>query len=63
MIIPVPYSRPPAAPEPPALVRVVTREDVTWARPVFKAPPLRVQPPLADVAAFLADRTRDPRAA
>ncbi len=50
MPLPIPFSRPPVAPEPPALVRLVTREDVMWNRPVFKAPPLEVRPPLEDVA-------------
>lgn len=39
-----PLPRPPAA-EPPALVRVVSRNDVQWNRPIFKAPPLAVPTP------------------
>lgn len=39
---------PDRTPEPPAMVRVVSRSDVTWNRPVFKAPPLNVAPPKFD---------------
>lgn len=52
MHLPIPFTRPPTAPEPPALVRVVLREDVLWNRPVFKAPPLQVQPPVFDAKVF-----------
>lgn len=31
--------------ETPAAVLVLTREDVQWNRPVFRAPPLQVVPP------------------
>lgn len=55
MLLPPPFIRPQSATEPPALVRVVAREDAMWNRWIFKAPPLRVQPPLADVAALTAD--------
>lgn len=35
------------------MVYVVSRvEDVLWNRPVFKAPPLVVRPPVINVAAF-----------
>lgn len=34
----------------PAIVRFVAREDVLWNRPVFKAPPLNVVPPFADIS-------------
>lgn len=34
----------------PAIVRVLAREDVLWNRPVFKAPPLDVIPPFADIS-------------
>jgi hypothetical protein len=34
------------------LVRVVSREDVLWNRPVFKAPPLVVRAPVIDAKAF-----------
>jgi hypothetical protein len=40
--------RPERNPEPPALVSVVSRGDVTWNRPVFKAPPLEITPPTLD---------------
>ena len=59
MPFPIPLSRPPVAPEPPALVHSVTREDVIWNRPVFKAPPLVVRPPFEDIAAFTSDLRRD----
>lgn len=36
--------------EPVAIVRLVAREDMLWDRPIFKAPPLRVNPPVADLA-------------
>lgn len=55
MYLPPPIIRPQIAPEPPALVRVLTRDDLHWNRPVFKAPPLNVQPPLADVLALVAE--------
>ena len=28
--------------------------DVQWSRPVFKAPPLKVEPPLTDIRDFIA---------
>lgn len=34
--------------DPPALVRTVSREQVQWNRPMFKAPPLEVVPPTFD---------------
>ncbi len=58
MPFPVPFLRPQLPTEPPALVRVIAREDVLWNRPVFKAPPLNVRPPLQDVAALAADLLR-----
>lgn len=61
MHAPIPYIRPSAATEPPALVRVVTREDVLWNRPVFKAPPLAVQLPVFDVERFVAEVDRTNR--
>jgi len=59
MHLPLPFIRPHAATEPPALVRVVAREDVQWDRPVFKAPPLHVEPPLADLASFGVEVRKD----
>lgn len=52
MYLPPPFIRPQAATEPPALVRVVSREDVLWNRPVFKAPPLNVKPPVIEAKMF-----------
>ena len=34
------------------MVRYLGREDVLWNRPVFKAPPLMLQPKLFDVTAL-----------
>ncbi len=62
MHLPVPFVRPQIAPEPPALVRHVAREEVRWNCPerhVFKAPPLDVHPPVAEVAALASERRRD----
>lgn len=59
MHLPIPITPPPLANPPPALVRVVSHADVTWNRPIFKAPPLNVRPPLADVAALAAERRRE----
>jgi hypothetical protein len=61
MHAPVPYLRHSAATEPPALVRVITREDVMWNRPVFKAPPLAVQPPVFDAQRFASEVACDDR--
>ena len=48
MNFPPPPVRPSAEREtPPAIIRKVTREDVLWNRPVFRAPPLVVQLPPA----------------
>jgi len=58
MYFPVPFTRPQPATEPPAMVRVVSREDVLWNRPVFKAPPLAVQPPVFDATVFASDLLR-----
>ena len=46
MHFPISDIRPERVPEPPALVHVVSRSDVLWNRPVFKAPPLKVTPHL-----------------
>jgi hypothetical protein len=54
MYLPPPFIRPQVATEPPALVRVMSREDVLWNRPVFKAPPLVVRPPVIDATVFVA---------
>ena len=58
MHLPPPFVRPLTATEPPALVRVVSREDVMWNRPVFKAPPLIVRPPVFDPQAFAPETPR-----
>jgi len=61
MHLPLPFTRPQLPTEPPALVRVVARGDVEWTqwnRPIFKAPPLIVKPPLADVASLASAVTR-----
>ena len=59
MHLPPPVVRPQIATEPPALVRVVSREDVLWNRPIFRAPPLNVRPPVLDKTAFAPDWMRD----
>jgi hypothetical protein len=43
----VPSLRPFSVRKAPAAVRVLTREDVMWNRPIFRAPPLNVKPPTA----------------
>lgn len=51
----IPYTntnRPSPLPEVPAIVRTVTARDVLWNRPLFKAPPLRVKPPVPDAKDF-----------
>ena len=55
MTLPIPFFRSQLPPEVPAIVRVVSQNDVQWNRPVFKAPPLRVEPPIRDVRTFLAE--------
>jgi hypothetical protein len=55
MHLPPPFVRPETNTEPPALVRVLTREEIHWNRPLFKAPPLEVQPPTKDVMSFVAE--------
>ena len=45
----------------PALVRVVTREDVLWNRPIFKAPPLAVRLPAIEVKGLVTDVGRTNR--
>lgn len=58
MHLPPPFIRPQVATEPPAMVRVMSREDVLWNRPVFKAPPLVVQPPAIDATGFVLGPTQ-----
>lgn len=51
MLLPLPlHFRPQALSEPPAMVRTLAREDVTWNRKLFKAPPLDVQPPASKLS-------------
>jgi|GEM_PF-2333011 hypothetical protein len=54
MNLPPPPNRPSLEREnPPAIIRKITREDVLWNRPVFKAPPLVVKLPPAPTLADL----------
>jgi hypothetical protein len=39
-------------------VRQVACGDVLWNRPIFKAPPLKVNPPLFDATIFAQDLRR-----
>ena len=41
------------------MVRVISREDVLWNRPVFRAPPLNIKPPTFDATIFSSDLARD----
>ena len=50
MPFPTPFHESQPADAPVAIVRVLAREDMLWDRPVFKAPPLQVVPPVADLA-------------
>jgi hypothetical protein len=61
MPFPTPFHESQPAATPVAIVRVLAREDMTWDRPVFKAPPLLVVPPVADLAE-LARAVRKPGA-
>jgi hypothetical protein len=58
MNLPLQFTRPQLPNEPPAIVRAMAHEDVEWNRPLFRAPPLNVIPPLDDVAALAADVVR-----
>ena len=61
MPFPVPHFQPqpaPPAPEPPAMVHNLAREDVMWNRPIFKAPPLRLHPEAFDATRFARDLCR-----
>lgn len=58
-----PNSRPDDPPPIPAIVRSMVTQHLTWNdRPVFKAPPLKVEPPIADVADFIAGLSKLGRA-
>ncbi|MEO6005989.1 MAG: hypothetical protein ABIZ04_09015 [Opitutus sp.] len=61
MPFPTPFHDSQPAETPAAIVRHMAREDMMWDRPVFKAPPLKVVPPLADLAE-LARAVRKPEA-
>jgi hypothetical protein len=50
MALPFPFPPPQPAPEAPAIVRVYGRDDVVWNRPLFKAPPLNIIPPIRDIS-------------
>ena len=63
MHLPPPFVYPQTATEPPALVRVLSREDVLWNRRIFKAPPLNVRPPVLDAKVFTSDPRRSDRTA
>jgi len=58
MPFPVQDLPPKPAPEPPAMVRTATREDVQWNRRVFKAPPLELHPQAFDATLFAQDLRR-----
>jgi len=45
MAIPPLFIRPQLFDDKPAIIQMVTRDDVLWNRPVFRAPPLQVAPP------------------
>jgi hypothetical protein len=52
----LPFFRQPASStEVPAIVRVVGPGAERWNRPMFKAPPLDVQPPLGDIRELTAE--------
>jgi hypothetical protein len=58
MHFPVPQLRQDSAPQPPADVRHITPADVQWSRPVFKAPPIKLNPKVVDAAMLAADLRR-----
>ena len=58
MFTPPLFNRPETAPQVQAVARVDSDEYFQWYRPVFKAPPLEVEPPMADVADFTAGIAR-----
>jgi len=60
MPLDVPFHSQQPASAPSAIVRTFNRQDMLWDRPVFKAPPLTVQPPIADLKELaLATRRTD----
>ncbi len=48
MHLPMPNLPQNTTPAPAAIVRALTRQDVMWDRPIFKAPPLDLQLPAID---------------
>lgn len=56
MHLPPPISFHPADAQPPAMVRVIERAEIHWNRPVFKAPPLDIAPPISDLVSFIEGR-------
>jgi hypothetical protein len=61
MPFPIPHFPSGQATESPAtvaLVRTVTREDVAWHRPIFRAPPLELGPEAFDVTRFAQELRR-----
>ena len=52
MALPLIFTRPQLFDEKPAIVQMVTREDMMWNRPVFRAPPLQVAPPEVNSETF-----------
>jgi hypothetical protein len=42
------------------MVQVLRREDVLWSRPIFKAPPLNVKPPVAPLTSLPANPRKVP---
>jgi hypothetical protein len=58
MPIPIPDFHPKPEPDPPAMVRTMTREDVLWNRPIFRAPPLEFHPQAFDATRFAQELPR-----
>jgi hypothetical protein len=50
MALPINYQHPPQIAEKPPIIQFVTREDMTWNRPIFRAPPLKVSIPAIPAA-------------
>ncbi len=61
MYLPVTDLRGQRTPEPPAMVSVVSRSDVMWNRPLFKAPPLVLDPQKFNARSFTEDFRRELR--
>jgi hypothetical protein len=61
MHFPVTDFRSQRTPEPPAMVSVVARSDVMWNRPIFKAPPLVLDPRKFDASRFANELRRSAR--